>query len=580
MGILDALFNPTASSPQDVNQAGLMSALLGAAGGALSTTGATRLPQGNGAPFAAAIGGGFQGLGNYNKNRFLNTQTADEQQQIVKRQLANQIALGRYNMRANYMGWPGIGGQSGASSTGATPTTGAPVSDPGGYQSAASAIGVPSSSGAPAPSPTSPGPSISGLPDMRPAIIGDMLVPGAGKTILGKQMLGANETIPYLQEKAAATAPLAVDIANYKSAVQAGNQNLALMWANKARYDANIAHTASMSGTTTQIDPLTGRVVYSFNPTKGTIFQNGAEGLAPGAANAARTLANAQGAGEESGKLAYTPFTTVTPTGPNAGQETKTLGKNLFPDLGMNPALRGANGAASNGASAGPVTKLSPATEEMSKSAGEQAGKNNAAYQNEAELAKDQNTQIEAIRNAASTFGPGKFANVRGEFLNFLNSAPGGAAFAESAFGKNWQQQLGSYQEGTKIGIQLQAAATRVLGAREAQQIFQWMGKSMPNLTMSAGGLEKVSSFMKGMNDYKIARAQMAQEKFNQNDAVGVNSTRDQFIKNSDPMFYIMADSAPEDRVELLRNMGPDKAKAFVTKWDAAVKAGYAPGIQ
>jgi hypothetical protein len=105
------------------------------------------------------------------------------------------------------------------------------------------------------------------------------------------------------------------------------------------------------------------------------------------------------------------------------------------------------------------------------------------------------------------------------------------------------------------------------------------MGKSMPNLTMSADGLQKVSAFMQGMNDYKIARAGIAQNRFNQNDAVGVNNIRDEFINKSDPTFFIMSAMAPEDRAAFANNMGP-KWPAFAKAWTAAVKSGYAPEPQ
>lgn len=546
MGLFDLYADPSNPPAQTLSPNAL--GLLGAMAALGQASGPSRMPVSNGQVLGAAAGGfgrgylgGQQGLGQAQKNALTAAQ------------------LGFY--KNLYPMLPQLLGTSPSSAPSPAPSV-----NPSQYPATAALMG---------PSAVAPTPS-SAPPTIDPVARAERLAMFGGMTGMKGLSDAAKMSLDYSPgvqaqiagAKAGAQSSLAVDIANYKSASQAGNANLAAMWANKARYDSNLAHTAGYTGTTTQIDPLTGRVTYSFNPSKGTIFENGLESLVPGAANAARTLSNAQGAGEAAGKLAYEPFTTVTPTGPNAGRESKTLGKDMFPDLGMNPAQRAANGA-NPGA---PVTKLSPAAEELSKSAGEQAGKNNESFQAEAENAKDQNAQIATIQNAASTFGPGQFAQWRSQGLNYLNSA--------GLISSDQLQRLGSAQEGTKIGIQLQAAATKTLGSREAQQIFQWMGKSMPNLELSSAGLEKISSFMKGMNDYKIARAQMAQEKFNQNDAVGVNSIRNDFIKNSNPLFYIMADSSPDDRLELLRNMGPAKAKTFVTQWDAAVKAGYAPGLQ
>jgi len=82
--------------------------------------------------------------------------------------------------------------------------------------------------------------------------------------------------------------------------------------------------------------------------------------------------------------------------------------------------------------------------------------------------------QTATLRGAAANFEPGQFANSRMKMLNYLNSA--GLITPEQA------KSLGSAQEGQKIDIQLQAAATKQLGSREAAQIFQIMGKSLPNL--------------------------------------------------------------------------------------------------
>lgn len=411
---------------------------------------------------------------------------------------------------------------------------------------------------------------------------------------------------PALQGQiASAKSELSIALNNEQAARAAGNKEVADSWHVAAMKAAGILNVARNSGVTTIIGP-NGLPQYTQNPTRGTQVVNGVESPLTGAVSTSRALAYGEGSGAAAGKTAGSVVPYEVSSGPQAGQQRSDLGINLFPGLSSfggggspytpqaappsnNAALRAVQARYGSGSPTpslaptaktptapttppslgGIVTQIAPSAEQMSKAAGDQAGTNNADFQKEAELAKDQNTQIDSIRNAAATFGPGKFANWRGEYLNFLNSA--------GFISKDQMQKLGSYQEGTKIAIQLQAAATRVLGAREAAQIFTWMGKSMPNLEMSQAGLEKVTSFMHGMNDYKIARAQVAQSKFNQTDAVGVNNVRNDFIQKSDPTFYIFADSSPSDRVEMLKNMGPAKAKQFVTKFDAARAAGFAP---
>ncbi len=102
------------------------------------------------------------------------------------------------------------------------------------------------------------------------------------------------------------------------------------------------------------------------------------------------------------------------------------------------------------------------------------------------------------------------------------------------------------------------------------------MGKSMPNLTMSPEGLNQVTSYMDGIGRYNIARAQVAQQRSSQNDANGVNSVRDDFIKNTDPTYYIVASAPQATQRQMLDAMGQGKT-AFLQKWNAAANNGWAP---
>lgn len=549
-GLFDGFIDAANPPAQTINP--LYLGLLGAAAGAGQYAGASRLPITNGQVIGGA-GGGFAqgyGLGQAVVGQAQKNQLLGEQLGFYKNLYP---ALERY---LNGQGAPGSQTQQ--------PTV--PLAFKNGGQP------IP---GAP-PQAAPAGPNMAGLGNVMNTMggwLGNSAMVEAGGNLMKYN--------PALQGAiASAKSDVQIDIQNLNAARDAGQTDLAAAWGVKLMKDSGRLNVARNSGVTTLIGP-NGFPEYTQNPTRGTQVVNGVESPLAGAVSTSQALAYGQGAGTQAGKTAYSPVKTEIPSGPGAGTEVTTLGRNVFPGLGGPVNGYGAPSVGGRQSSATPspqsavtangvVTQIAPSGEELSKAAGEQAGKNNDAFQTEAELAKDQNAQIDAIRNAAATVVPGKFANLQGEWLNLMNSV--------GMIDKADLQKLGSYQEGTKIAIQLQAAATRVLGAREAAQIFTWMGKSMPNLTMSPTGLEKVSSFMRGMNDYKIARAQMAQTRFNQTDAVGVNNMRNDFISKSNPMFFIMADSSPADRAEYLKNMGATKAKQFLMSWQTAERAGFAPG--
>lgn len=634
-GLLDAFSGTVnADNPSTQVMSPMMAALLGASAGAGQYAGASRLPITNAQVIGGAAGGFLKGY----QSGLAGIQAA-QQAQMTRAQLGLLQQTPAFIRQAMGMMGGAAGGQQAPVPGGAAPAPqtfgGAPAgaSGPAALGQAAAAGVRPGptpyaasiqnsmTAGSPAASQIAPPGGAQAAPGValgaQPPVAVQPLAPPSGTTqaapsgvpqaapqgdpqaalrryegmaalsglIPQLKGLGTAATIAAQNDPGLATnlaqakSVLSVDEANLAQAKASGNPDFVNAAQMKLMTDAGLVHVAGMTGTTTFLSPR--GVQSSFNPQTGVMYNNGALSLVPGAVTTTQQRAQAEGAGEQAGKTAFTPIPTQIPSGPNAGQTNLTLGRNLFAGLGgPGVAAPGASAGSGAGAPGGVVKAVAPVTEEMSKSAGEQAGKNNEDFQTEAESAKDLNTQLDAIRNSAATFAPGKFANVRGEFLNVLNSTPGGQAFASAAFGKNWQQQLGSYQEGNKIAIQLQAAATRFLGSREAAQVFTWMGKSMPNLTMSGQGLEKVSSFMEGMNNYKIARAQIAQQRFNQNDAVGVNNVRNAFLQNSNPMYFIMAASSPADRVEYLRNMGPAKARQFLSMWSKADAGGWAPGPQ
>jgi hypothetical protein len=223
------------------------------------------------------------------------------------------------------------------------------------------------------------------------------------------------------------------------------------------------------------------------------------------------------------------------------------------------PAAAGAGGA---------QAAIGPSTAAMLHGNAESAIQANKEYQSQAEAGQQMLVQTQQLRQAANDFSPGKFAETRMNALQYLNAA--GLITSDQA------KSLGSAQEGQKIAIQLQAAATKQLGSREAQQIFQIMGKSLPNLTLSQNGLDKVSGYMDGIARYNMARAQVAQQRSANNDANGVNNVRNEFIQNTNPAYFVLASSPPAIQREIVDSMGDQKGK-FITNWKTAASKGWAP---
>lgn len=177
--------------------------------------------------------------------------------------------------------------------------------------------------------------------------------------------------------------------------------------------------------------------------------------------------------------------------------------------------------------------------------------------------------QIQQIRAAATEYPwTGQFADLRGKFLSTLN----GVGFINDQQTK----ELGAYQEASKIAIQLQALATKQLGSREAAQVFTTMGRSIPNLTMSQNGLEKVTAYMEGSARYNMAMATFAQRLAQQGNVGGAQSVENVFVAKSNPSFYIMAAAPADVREEFLTGLGKNR-NAFIQQWNQAYRLGLAP---
>lgn len=392
---------------------------------------------------------------------------------------------------------------------------------------------------------------------------GALGMPGSqGLQELGKTQLQYDPKMATKME--AAKSQVSIDQQQIQDALSGGNTALAAGIAQKMRQDLGLLHIASMSGTQTRIG--LGGDISTFNPNEGVQSQNGIESAIPGAANARGQIAAAIAQGEATGK-------TVELTDPNTGAkymvpESYVTGggaggkapRGTSPGA---PALPPSGGPTMPGAPAG----LAPAREAMLRGNAEQALKTNQDFQAQAETGKDMLAATQTLMNSANDFTPGRFADTRGKFMEYANSL--GLLSPQDAKG------LGAKQEGDKIAIQLQAAATKQLGSREAAQIFDKMGKSLPNLTLSQDGLNKVSGWMMGISRYNIARAADANTKAQASDPTGVNTVRDTWIKNSNPLYYVMASMPAAQRSDMLSSM--KNSKQFIGDWNKAANAGFAP---
>jgi hypothetical protein len=214
-----------------------------------------------------------------------------------------------------------------------------------------------------------------------------------------------------------------------------------------------------------------------------------------------------------------------------------------------------------------PLAGIGPQRTTLLTDQAKSATEANTEYQKQAEDANTILAQANELRAAGADFTPGKFANTRGELLNLMNSA--------GLITDDEKKQLGSYQAGSKIAVQLQAAVTKALGSREAAQVFTYMKQSIPNLTLSPDGFEKILSWTEGMARYQQARAQTAQQRYNGGDVNGVNSTRDDFVSGTNPVYYILASASPAARGEMLSSM--PHSQQLLAQWAKAVKNGLAP---
>ncbi len=504
---------------------------------------------------------------NWQQQQQQQMQLAQAQMQMAQMQQEMPMRMAWLNAQAQRYGLASPQGQSGA----AGPSAGAPAASPAAPAGAPSAMPVSAQGGGAAPS-TSP----IQAPWMPP---GGAQAQGADPmTNMGFDAFGAGLGLPGAREMmdvdktqlqydpatatrmAVAKGDIAQDQALLRQAQAAGNPTLIQGATMKLLNDLKMVQVGQFNGNVTTMGGITPAQlgVNTFSPQTGLQTIGGRASLIPGAAQALQGKAAAEAVGHAAGETVE-----VSDAQGNKYQVPKTA--IVGGAIGAAPA--GAQSATASSAPSG-LSGLGPSRSKMLAGNADTALEANKEFQGQADAGQQMLAQIQALRGAASQFDPGQFANGRATMLNFLNST--------GLITPDEKNQLGSYQEGQKIAIQLQAAATKQLGSREAAQVFTYMGKSLPNLTMSADGLQKVMSWQEGISRYNIARAQMANQFAQNNDATSVNQVRDLFIAKSNPLFYVLASSPPSVQQELLTSMGDQKTK-FLQQWNAAANVGLAP---
>ncbi len=528
---------------------GLLGPALAPYGGANNLGAALLANSGNGGRFGTILGQAMLGSQNAAQKNAQNQLNLVGSAQDLQMKALQQ----RMFMQA-YPAWlQGLTGGQGSPQQGAPANdSGAPSNGPAAPQSGQQ--GPPAQSGGPA--------SQDPMAMLQQGLIGAALgMPGA------KEMIDVAKTRlqydPDLATKLkAAESTIAQDQEMISQAMKSGNTAMALGLGQKLRQDLGLLHIASMSGTQTRIG--LGGDISTFNPNEGVQSVGGVESAIPGAAQARGQIAGAVAMGEAGAK----PIEVTDAQGNKYIVPTSAV---LGGRVGASGSPAGASGSAASTPSSATTpfqAAIGPQQSEMLKLNAEQAGKANEGYQSQVEAGQQMLANTAELRHSAADFEPGKFAEARAEWLNLLNSA--------DLITDKEKNQLGSAQVGQKIAIQLQAAATKQLGSREAAQIFSIMGKSLPNLTLSPDGLEKVSAYLDGVARYNIARGQLAQQRMGANDAAGVNNVRNEFVSNTNPLYFIMASAAPKQQQEMINALGPKK-EAFLTKWNAAANAGWAP---
>lgn len=558
-----------ANDPSMINNA-LYSPLMGIAAGLLQAGGPSRMPVSLG----QAIGAGLQGGQQFG--------TAGIQRQMQLLPLMQQRMLMQYYQNQQNQQQPSdLPPQATTPNDTTSPQT----------QDATSALaGSSPAPGLTAPTPTPPSVGLDPTQDPQYQRLSMLAAMTRSPQIQAQaaQRLQAIQASPQYQSQVAqAKSNLSVDFAQLRNAT---NPTERAFWQNKAYNDAGaIQHT--FGGVT---NLLTGNSTVFGHMPEGTIFQNGQIMMPPGGPQTIQTAEAAHAVGAAQGQLvplydnngnvtgyrqkstfmapvtgvappaAASPQTSVQPprvTPQSTAPQSPVM--NPFsnrPMLGLPPLTPQANGS---------TLGISPGQRSFGSAMGKEAAEAYQDLQEKADTARQQETMVSYIDQASQQWSPGKFSSMKGQlFQNLygLGLLPQGSA-----------DKLGSYEEASKLSINLQSALTKMLGSREAAQIFNKMGNAIPNLTLSAPGLAQVSKYYEGSADYIRAKLAAAAPYNDANNPVGVNAVENKFQTYSNPAFYIEAKGSPQELTQDLKAMGPTKAAQFLNDWKRSYQLGYAP---
>ncbi len=415
-------------------------------------------------------------------------------------------------------------------------------------------------------------------------------MPGASTLVdAAKTRLQYNQ--PLATAMKAATDQVTVDQQEIAAAQSRGDTTTAAYLTQKLKQDTGALQVARNSGIRQEWNPKTG-TWSMYNPELGIGDSgNGVINTLPGMTNARRALAAAQGGGEEAGRLAAETAPvggTGTPAPSPGGKAPPSV---TAPQLAVPSDKQGQAAIDADGfippvltiPGQQPIRPGNTGAAALAAFQTKQADSASALADTLQEKASDAQTlltQAQQIQNAAREFTPGKYANVKGEFMAAMQGLPGGDDMLNQIFGPNWASKLGSYQEGQKLSIQLQALATKQLGPKEAQQVFATMGKSIPNLTLSADGLTKISAYLTGIARYNMASAAFGQRLQSTQDVASLNSLPQTLQAHTNPVFYMLASAPPDVRQEMVSAFPPAQKAQLGAQWNKAIQLGLAPKPQ
>jgi hypothetical protein len=143
------------------------------------------------------------------------------------------------------------------------------------------------------------------------------------------------------------------------------------------------------------------------------------------------------------------------------------------------------------------LLKLGPATTEELKGRGEEAKAERERILTDAQGARNQDAILANMDANADKFWSGKFSDFAGDakaYLRIINPA--------------YNDSVASREQFVKDAGNLTRQATHDISPRAAYQEVQFIQSTLPNPEMSPLGIHSVIGELRGLNDYKVAKAQ------------------------------------------------------------------------